>query len=248
VGDKMAGQIGDRLSRKKTPHNVPQLDEDKLDVRAPQSGIVQLQRYIGNSGVRQLLGHEEESEGDESGAMDFGVPAYFTAAINHEADTPRYRGALSQFRAGHPSARLQLYRDHLSEAGPVVHHFDSNPLQAIRRMGRANRETREDLETAPVTDEFVTDIIAFFYPGFQVSEVNDQLRQLAAEMLYRAIEGSRMMDMVPRPPGNPGVGWLGLQAVQMAWRRGRDEGIYVAVRNTIAASYRSRFEMARHGI
>jgi hypothetical protein len=174
--------------------------------------------------------------------LDDTVPDYLLTAF---AQTPDSSGALAGFRQEHRRDDLRAYQAHLG-----LSISQNAPLQSIRRMGRADRESREDLATAPITDEFVRDIFEFFYPGMsQPTSIGDPEKQLAAEMLWRAIQGSRMMDLVPRPPGGaPGISWLARQAVQMAWRRGKDEGIYVAVRNTVAAAYRRRYDMCVNGI
>lgn len=124
-------------------------------------------------------------------------------------------------------------------------------LPQIRRMGR-DRGREEELpapEDLPGNDEMVTEVLTFFYPSNPPGALNDQLRELAAVMLWEAIQGSEAMDWVPRPAGaRPGIGWLVTQAVKIAWRRGQRQGIYVAVRNVVALAHRSEYELAREGL
>ena len=68
---------------------------------------------------------------------------------------------------------------------------------------------------------------------------------LGAEMLYEAVKGSKLMDLVPRPAGiKPGLGWLVSQAVQLFWRNVGKQRIYVSVRDVVAGRYRAAFIVA----
>jgi hypothetical protein len=174
--------------------------------------------------------------------------------------TPSYLGArasradqqqaLAEFSAGHPDGVLEQYRSRLSESPTKTVVRRLSPLQEVRLQGCARGEKREDLDKSlPGNDEMVRQIFRFFYPDLsQPGALNDDLRDLAARMLADAIRGSREMDYVPRPPAKPGIGWLFTEAIKMAWRKGMDEGIYVAVKNVVAAKYRSEFELAKEGI
>ena len=174
------------------------------------------------------------------------TPSYLSSGASR-ADQRR---ALSEFSAGYPDGVLEQYRSRLSERSSTAAARSLSPLQEVRLQGCARGESRKELEEKLLgNDEMVREIFQFFYPDLtQPTTLNDDLRNLAARMLAQAIEGSRAMDYVPRPPANPGIGWLFTQAVKMAWRRGKDEGIYVAVRNTVALAHRSEFELAKEGI
>ena len=68
-------------------------------------------------------------------------------------------------------------------------------------------------------------------------------------MVYKVVEGSKMMHLVPRPAGfMPGAGWLVSQAVQMWWRAHHEERVYVIVKNAVAAGYKSTYTMAELGL
>jgi len=179
------------------------------------------------------------------------APAHAGAGVGSEGGDPDwYKTALQDFRREHDDGTLERYRSRLGEPNDRPAVTQTSPLQQVRRFTRAPKESREDLETTPVTDEFVTDICTFFYPDLPApSTINEPLRNLASAMLWEAIRASRAMDLVPRPTGSPpGISWLARQAVQAAWRRGRDEGIYEAVRVTVAARFRSEYELAKEGI
>ena len=90
----------------------------------------------------------------------------------------------------------------------------------------------------------------FFYPDLGLPpDITDAVGDLAAVMLKQALEGSKLMNLVPRPPGfKPGVVWLISQAVQMFWRSQGKVKIYENVRTEVARSHRSEYEMARAGI
>ncbi len=183
------------------------------------------------------------------------APEYLTAALAGGADAGRAR-ALAEFRRTHTDDLLERYRAALAEPRRPATVKQSSPLLEVRRAacGRSSegreRESREELaRDLPGDDEMVRQVLAFFYPDLlPPTEVNPQLRQLAAVMLAEAIRGSRAMDYVPRPPSRPSPGWLFTEAVKIAWRRGRDEGIYEAVRVTVARAHRSEYELAKEGL
>ncbi|MDW8284449.1 MAG: DUF4157 domain-containing protein [Myxococcales bacterium] len=133
--------------------------------------------------------------------------------------------------------------------GPVAIQQRS-PLSTIRCMGRAPSGRERALEQMSLSPEEMTrEVFSFFYPGLGMPDVsNPRAQELAARMLWEAIQASRRMDLVPRPPGGlPGPGWLVMQAVQIAWRRGRDEGIYKAVKVEVASMFRSAFDWVKTG-
>jgi hypothetical protein len=103
---------------------------------------------------------------------------------------------------------------------------------------------------SPQEQQHVKDVLQFFYPDQTPPEtISEEVGTLASEMLHEALEGSKAMDFVPRPPGfKPGLVWLISQAVQVAWRRAGKQRIYEAVRRTVALKYKTRYEMAKLGI
>ena len=103
---------------------------------------------------------------------------------------------------------------------------------------------------SPEDERHVKDILKFFYPD-QVppTQISDEVGNVAAEMLHEALQGSKAMNLVPRPAGfKPGFVWLLSQAVQIAWRSQGKQRIYEAVRRTVALKYKSRYELAKIGI
>lgn len=103
---------------------------------------------------------------------------------------------------------------------------------------------------APVgSDEFVLDVLQFFFEErLNPNQLNERLRQVAADALWRATEGSDATDLVPRPPdGKPGIVWLVSQAVQIAFRKARNRCIYEAIRLVVKAALRSEYEFAKIG-
>ena len=96
-------------------------------------------------------------------------------------------------------------------------------------------------------EQYVRDVLKFFYPDLSPAQtINPELADLSAQMLKEALEGSKAMDLVPRPAGfKPGVAWLLLQAVQMFWRTRGKQRIYEAIRRTVALKHRSDFELAK---
>lgn len=229
--------LGRALLAHELAHVVQQRSASPVDVEQLEAG-----------GRSDAAEHEAEHAALESfyPPLDHGTratPPYLTAG----ASRVEQQQALSEFTRGHPDGVLEQYRSRLSETAAVQR---LSSLQEVRLQGCARGEKREELEqNLPGNDEMVRQIFRFFYRELsQPTEINDALRDLAARMLADAIRGSRAMDYVPRPPANPGAFWLFSEAVKMAWRRGMDEGIYVAVRNVVAAKYRSEFELAKAGV
>jgi hypothetical protein len=96
---------------------------------------------------------------------------------------------------------------------------------------------------------YIKEICAFFYPSNPPAEVNDKLADVAGHMLNAAMEKSKALDLVPRPPlGAPGAGWVLLQAVQIFWRMQRKTRIYEVARVAVAWQYRTEYELARMGL
>jgi hypothetical protein len=181
------------------------------------------------------------------------VPDYLRDTFRRgRVERARHREAIQGFHRSHDPQELEERAAALEERPEAWRSEvqERSPLLQVRRAACGRRSERERMEEElPGNDEMVREIFQFFYPGMSPpSQLNDALRQLAAEMLAQAIRGSRAMDWVPRPPANPTPTWLFSEAVKAVWRRGMDEGIYVAVRNQVAATHRSAYELARMGI
>jgi len=99
-------------------------------------------------------------------------------------------------------------------------------------------------------DERVIEIIKYFF-GDELSpnELNDQVRDLAAEVLHKALKMTKLLDLVPRPVGaRPGVSWLLEHAVESVWRRHQQDKIYKIAKDTLRWQYRTQYQMAKMGI
>ncbi len=101
-------------------------------------------------------------------------------------------------------------------------------------------------ETVVSDDVFVIDILEYFFnKRLNENQLTNDLREMAAKCLWEATKASRAMDMVPRPPkGVPNLKWLVQEAVQIAFRRARNKGIYEVVKNTVTLKWRSAFNIA----
>jgi len=107
-----------------------------------------------------------------------------------------------------------------------------------------SRPQESEVEVDP--DEFTLDVLEFFFnERLTKDKLNDELRKVAAHALWEATKASEAMDYVPRPPGGiPGISWLVQQAVQIAYRRAKNQGIYEAVRRTVKLKFRTAYELA----
>jgi len=95
---------------------------------------------------------------------------------------------------------------------------------------------------------YVKEICIFFYPSNPPSSINDALADLAAKMLYRALEKSKALNFVSRPSaGKPGIAWLLLQAVKTFWRTSAKQKIYKIARDEVAREHRTAYDLAREG-
>ena len=101
-------------------------------------------------------------------------------------------------------------------------------------------------ETVVDDDVFVIDILDYFFgKRLTESQLTDDLRDIAAKCFWTATTASRTMDLVPRPPkGVPNFKWLIQEAVQIAFRRATNKGIYQAVKDTVTLKWRSAFNVA----
>jgi hypothetical protein len=196
-----------------------------------------------------------EEEADRIGREVYreSVPDYLRDTFRGgKVERARHREAIQGFHRSHDPQGLEERAASLEESPEAWRSEvrERSPLLQVRRAACGAGSERERMEEElPGDDEMVLQIFQFFYPDLgPPPQLNDTLRQLAAEMLAQAIRGSRAMDMVPRPPRNPSPGWLFSEAVKAVWRRGMDEGIYVAVRNQVAVTHRSAYELAKMGI
>jgi hypothetical protein len=99
-------------------------------------------------------------------------------------------------------------------------------------------------------EKFVREVLQFFYPDRAVPQmISSDLASLATQMMREALEGSKAMDYVPRPPGSqPGPLWLLSQAIQIFWRTTGKQRIYEIIRKTVALKHRSEYEIALAGV
>jgi hypothetical protein len=199
--------------------------------------------------VNLVVGPRDDAAEREAAAM----PATLAGAVAGRWDGDVGRQQVQRFAETHDSGQLRDWSRSLGETPVGVR--ERTALGEVRRLWGhwEGGQKRSELETDPskLTDmpTFVRNIFEFFYPGMEPPPHSDAAAELAGKMLWDAIQGSRMMDLVPRPGyGNLGVVWLAKNAVQMAFRVGMDEGIYVAVRNVVAAKYRTDFELLKAGV
>ncbi len=96
-----------------------------------------------------------------------------------------------------------------------------------------------------MSDAYIIEVCKFFYPSKPPPKLNAKVKDVAAKMLWAAIEKSKAIDLVPRPSGGrPDFKWLIQQAVQIFWRTHRKQKIYEAARAAVALQYKSIYEMA----
>ena len=96
-------------------------------------------------------------------------------------------------------------------------------------------------------EDYVRDVLKFFYPtSGPLQTITPDLAELAARMLKEALEQSKALDLVPRPPGFiPGPTWLLSQAVEMFWRTHGKRSIYDTARAAVAFHHRGEFDVAK---
>jgi hypothetical protein len=227
----------------KSPGNN-ELTAHELTHVVQQNAVIQRQENFEHRELQkqQLVQHQSESQG---------VPSYLQLIANSgKGEVSQYQQELRVFRQENDNKTLERYQSRMGELDRPVEIIHKSPLEQVRCMGRESRRELPSPESLPGNDEMVKEVLNFFYPDFSLPEqLNQQLRDLSAVMLWEAIRGSEMMDYVPRPSGSrPGFSWLVKEAVKIAWRRGQSQGIYVAVRNQVARAHRSEFDLARQGI
>jgi len=89
----------------------------------------------------------------------------------------------------------------------------------------------------------------FFDDNISEGQLNDEVRRVAAEVYYKALQMKKLLDLVPRPSGGrPGILWLGTQAVSALWRRQKTNQIYEITRTTLKWQYGRIYTMAKMGI
>ncbi|MEM7374376.1 MAG: hypothetical protein AAF587_37625 [Bacteroidota bacterium] len=125
---------------------------------------------------------------------------------------------------------------------------ESNKFKGAKALIKSKKEGCTQMsEVAVSEDAFVLDILAYFFKErLSPSQLNDELRDIAARMLWTAVQASRRMDAIPRPPkGIPSPKWLVTEAVQIAFRMANNNCIYAAVKNTVALKWKSAYEIAK---
>lgn len=209
-----------RLPRQQTEHSHP---------------VLARQKQLGNQQVLRQLNLQRSA------------PLYLRSALNGTTSSLQRRSEIEEFRRANPDETLLQQRAALSEA-PLKSNLP--PTQAVRRMGREPSGRERDLEQVQIGDsEFVMEVCRFFFPNNPPTQVNEQLKEVAANMLWSATQKSRALDYVPRPPGNrPSPTWLVTQGVKAAWRAAQDEGLYEIARVSTALQYRSQYELALMGL
>lgn len=118
--------------------------------------------------------------------------------------------------------------------------------KAAYSIARENSGDGKMSETLVDDDIFVIDILEYFFnKRLNEGQLTNDLREIAAKCFWTATEASKTMDLVPRPPkGVPTFKWLVQEAVQIAFRRSRNKGIYEVVKNTVTLKWRSAFSIA----
>jgi hypothetical protein len=93
----------------------------------------------------------------------------------------------------------------------------------------------------------VKEVLLFFFPEVTPPQhISDELGDLAAKMMYEALDESHAMDYVPRPPaGPPSLIWLLSESVQIALRRIRKQRIYESAKANVKLLFRTPYDIAR---
>ena len=105
-------------------------------------------------------------------------------------------------------------------------------------------------EMAIDDDQFILDVLQFFFDErLEPGQLNEELRDIAATVVWSATESSKAMDLIPRPPKDkPSPKWLVQEAVQIAIRAAQNKCIYEAVRVTAKRNFRSAYDIAKSGV
>jgi len=119
----------------------------------------------------------------------------------------------------------------------------SKVLQARKQAEKALVQDPVDLQAN------MREIFKFFYADLVTDDqvYPERCAKLADVMYSQANAASRTMDLVPRPAVFTGnlVSYVRSQVFGAVWRRIKEKGIYVAVRNTVANNFRSAYEMCK---
>jgi len=214
-----------------------------------QNAVLHLQRTLGNAAVSRRLSGVRGNQQPVLDPLESEVPDYLESTFSAgDLSAVPHENVIRTFRQDHKPEMLRRYGEGLAEHRDTIAISKDAPLQRVRRMARPPKpEELPSPDQLPSNDQMASEVLTFFYPGF-TQQMNDKLRDLAAQMLWEAMQGSSVMDYVPRPTGNPTFTWLILEGVKMAWRKSQPQGIYNAVRNVVAARHRTDYELAKEGI
>lgn len=122
---------------------------------------------------------------------------------------------------------------------------------ASATLENGSTESASMPKISTVDDEMVVEILNFFYPTKMISkeQLNDQLRNLAAEMYRGALEMSKVLNMLPTGAlTKPGLFWLGTQAVKLLWRTTKGSNIDPKAKNAIAYKYKHKYDLAKENL
>ncbi|KAF5091608.1 Phage lysozyme [anaerobic digester metagenome] len=99
------------------------------------------------------------------------------------------------------------------------------------------------------TDAFILDILQFFFEErLSPEQLNTNLRQVAADAVWRASQEADNADSLPEcTTEKPDTGWLAKREVQYAFKSARNQCIYEPVRKVVKAALRSDYEFAKFG-
>ena len=100
------------------------------------------------------------------------------------------------------------------------------------------------------SDDDLKTILRFFWPAYPVYTLNQELRRVACTGVSEFIKCSKLMDMVPRPPGGaPGLTYLMKQAIGIIIRMLKaKQNLYETCRKGVAYRWRIDFDAARMGV
>ena len=146
--------------------------------------------------------------------------------------------------------RFSIINQELQAFKKKTHHSNSKSRYSVRNTAYGQSKKGKCPQMSEVSvgeDPFIIDVFKFFYgEELKPHELNEELREIAAKMLWAATAASKKMDAIPRPPkGVPNPKWLVSEAVQIAFRVANNNCIYEAVRKTTAWKWKSAYEIAK---